>query len=292
MNEACAPAVAPGRPAHEAPAEGGVSGSGHGDLVVERTALRSVLRRARAESPLRFLSPKNHGDAAWVYLSTFGGGLVEGDTVTLDVMVAHDASLLLGTQASTKVYRCSTRTSRHVLRARVQDGGLFVSIPDAVQCYAGARYVENVEIDLDGSASLVLAATFTAGRSARGERWDFARIDARNLVRRDGKPLILDTLLLDSAHGRLRDRMGRFDALTTVVAVGPRAKPVLDAILAQTPVAIGRDSTLLESVSRIGDDALVVRIAATDAQVAARRVRELLVSLPDLLGDDPFARKW
>ena len=38
-------------------------------------------------------------------IGSYGGGLLSGDVVELDVAVERDATLVLGTQASTKVYR-------------------------------------------------------------------------------------------------------------------------------------------------------------------------------------------
>src|SRR5207245_10808543 len=54
-----------------------------GHLAFERAGTATALRRAYAESPLRLLTPRNHGNAAWVYTSTLGGGLLDGDGVRL-----------------------------------------------------------------------------------------------------------------------------------------------------------------------------------------------------------------
>jgi len=72
-----------------------------------------VLASAFATSPLRFLAPRNHGNASWVFLSNLGGGLVDGDRVHLDVEAQQDSTALLGTQASTKVYRSPNGCSQH-----------------------------------------------------------------------------------------------------------------------------------------------------------------------------------
>ena len=39
----------------------------------------------------------------WLYVITFGGGLVEGDDVSLDVKVGEHCTVVVTTQASTKV---------------------------------------------------------------------------------------------------------------------------------------------------------------------------------------------
>src|SRR5690349_4466504 len=111
---------------------------GEAILEVARGEARSVVLRAAARSPLRLLLPRNHGDAIWAYQSSLGGGLVDGDDVTLRVRVGAGAAALVATQASTKVYR-SPRGCRQRVDAEVGDGGLLVLLPDPVVCYAGAR---------------------------------------------------------------------------------------------------------------------------------------------------------
>ena len=77
--------------------------AGSGLVVIAANAGQSVVSRLSASSPLRLLTPKNHGRAAWVYTSTFGGGLVGGDRIRLDVQVGSGAVVFLSTQSATKV---------------------------------------------------------------------------------------------------------------------------------------------------------------------------------------------
>src|SRR5262249_30292242 len=77
----------------------------------------------------------------------------------------------LGTEASTKVSRGRGGACRQALSARVAEDGVLVMVPDPVACFAGARYEQAVRIELAASATLVSVDAFTAGRSARGERW-------------------------------------------------------------------------------------------------------------------------
>src|SRR4051812_7708813 len=78
--------------------------SGHGVLDIARISEKSVVQSAHARSPLKFLNPRNHGQAAWIYTSTYGGGLLGGDSISLRIDVGQDATAVLLTQASTKVY--------------------------------------------------------------------------------------------------------------------------------------------------------------------------------------------
>src|SRR4051812_44461114 len=81
---------------------------------------RSVVTRAAATSPLRLLTPRNAGTGAWLITSSFGGGLLAGDELALSIDVKAGATAYVGSQSSTKVYRCPPgRSSSQHVTARV-----------------------------------------------------------------------------------------------------------------------------------------------------------------------------
>ncbi len=248
---------------------------------------RSIAERLYATSPLRLLEPRGRGPAAWIVCATLGGGLVDGDGVSLDVRVGQGASLLLGTQASTKVYRSPAGTSQRLV-ADVAGGALLAVLPDPVTCFEGARYTQQTTVALAEGASLVLLDAVTAGRSARGERWLFDRYLARIDVTRPGAPLLHDALELDPAHGAVPPRMARFDALYTLVVVGPLVAPLVADALA-LPRPLGHRPDVLVAPSPLGADGVMLRIAARSVEAGSKVVRAALARLADVLGDDPFA---
>jgi len=277
----------------------GALAAGRGRLVVGAHGGRAVLETLAARSPLRLLAPRNHGADAWVYTSTFGGGLVDGDVVGLDVAVREGAGLLLATQASTKVYRSRVGCTQ-VLDARVAGGASLVVLPDPVVCFADARYAQASRIDLGRGGSLLWVDGLSCGRAARGERWQFARYETRTRIERGGAPLVRDATVLDPAHGAVASRMGRWEALFTLFAMGPRfASLAADALAAEAGrrVPAGRAAAAAGDVLEVASplacgEGAVVRIAATSVERATRALRARLARLPALLGDDPFARKW
>jgi urease accessory protein len=276
---------------------------------------KTVVATAFAASPLRLLTPANHGDAAWVFLSSLGGGLVDGDRVDVDVDVGERASALLGTQASTKIYRspaggagCSQRLS-----ARVAAGAVLTVVPDPVVCFAEARYEQAIDIELAPSASLWLIDGYSCGRSARGERWAFSRYASRTTIMRGesgGVRSIVDATRLDPLQGPLAERMGRFDVVLSLLVVGPRFAEVRSAMLASSssssqssrssssssssaaPSSAATSDAVLVSASPIGEDACILRVAAERFESASRVLRSSFALLARALGDDPFARKW
>jgi urease accessory protein len=265
---------------------------GFGDVKVICGPDKSVVSRARATSPLRLLTPANHGDAAWIYTSTYGGGLVDGDVISLRVRVEQGAAAFLSTQASTKVYR-SPRGSDVEMRADIERDGVLVVVPDPVVCFASSRYRQTQRLDVSEGAGLVLVDWVSSGRRASGERWEFDEYVSRTIVRHRSRLLLHDATALRASDGELATRIGRFDVLGLIVIAGEAVEVEAAAILAsvnQLPVT--RRSDLLTSAAPLGESGCVVRIAGGSVEQVGRHIRQLLGFVPALLGDDPWSRKW
>ena len=260
-------------------------------LAFERSGTRTVVRTALAHSPLRLLTPRNHGHAAWAYTSSFGGGLVDGDHVSLEVEVAPAATALLSTQGANRVYR-SPRGCRSDLTARVAEGALLAVVPDPTVCFTGARYAQTLDVRLTAGASLVLVDVVTSGRDASGERWAFSHYTSTLRVHVDGRALVDERWLLDPAHGPLAERLGRFNAMASVLLVGPALASAREALASEvSALPVASRAALIASVSPLGTEGLLLRAAAVSVEELLRATRGWLSFLPALLGDDPWARR-
>lgn len=254
---------------------------GRGLLSVHALATgASRLHRVLATSPLRLLTPDNHGRASWVYPSSFGGGFVNGDHVELTIDVGERAALFLGAQAQAKAYRGE---SSQRVRATVAGGGLFVTVPEPTACFAGATHAQTCEVDLAADASAVLVDGFSAGRAAYGEAWAFDAFAQTTTVRRDGRLLAHDSLRLGADA---KTQVGAFHAFANVLLFGP----IGARLAAHAPSAGEVSKDLVLARSALGDG-VAVRLAASSTERLASAVRRVLVGLADELGDDPFARK-
>jgi urease accessory protein len=267
---------------------------GAGKLQFEDVRGKTVLTRAIAASPLRVLNPKNTGESAWVYLATYGGGLVGGDALDISIDVGRRAAALVATQASTKVYRSPLGASQR-LHARAADGSLLVLLPDPVTAFAGSRYAQEQHVELDEAASLVLVDWLTAGRMASGERWQFDGYTSRTFVRRSGALLLHDAMSLTPGDGSIAGRMNRFNCVATVIMTGPAVQAAaarLDGEIGTAPLARQADMLMSAAPLAGGDTGTLVRVAGMSVEQVGGALRRLLNFVPSLLGDDPWSCKF
>ncbi len=262
-------------------------GHGFGSVAARFEGGRTVLSKVHATSPLRFVRPTFPGTrSATVCLLTFGGGLVDGDAIDVDLRVEAGATLVVFTQATTKAFRGS---SRQTIRAEVH--GTLVFLPDPVACFAGSRYRQRVDITLHGDGSAVTLDGFTSGRAAFGDRWAFDGLDLATTVRARGtgegaSVIVRDALRLDRNDGSIAARLDRFEAFATVLAVGPRVAPVVTSILEASIVT----EELVAAPSPLPCGS-VVRIAAVSPSRALEEARARLRNLADIDVVDPFASR-
>jgi len=264
--------------------------------VIEVVDGHSVVTSDRGSAPLKLLCPSRRGPAAWVYTSSFGGGLVAGDVIDLSMNIGPQAQAVLTTQASTKVYHARrSGPAKQILKATVATDGLLVVWPDFITLFEDAAYEQQQTFNLAADASLVLLEVMTCGRLAMGERWAFDRYASRNTVHIDGVPAVIDSLHLDHQTAGLTHplRAGRFNAMATLHLIGPRVKEHADALAAhwRNTELPDKDADLMLAVSSTDHGALL-RGAATDTETLLAAIYESTTPLFDDLDFRPWERKW
>ncbi|MCO5573076.1 hypothetical protein L7F22_026841 [Adiantum nelumboides] len=146
-----------------------------------RNALARSLRVAGAGADHRKEDDGEEGQRqqkkaiAALYVVGYGGGLVSGDTVSLDIDVGSHCTLLLLTQGSTKVFKQRFSRGRidggggtsQTFRLLVRRWATLIVLPDPVTCFKRAVYDQTQRFDLRCAAtsSLVLLDWFTPGRT-------------------------------------------------------------------------------------------------------------------------------
>ncbi|HZV34132.1 MAG TPA: urease accessory protein UreD [Verrucomicrobiae bacterium] len=239
--------------------------------------------------------PRPRGPSVLAYFSNYGGGLVAGDEINVTIELDASTRCYFATQASTKVYRNTNRLPcGHTLTAKLGRESLLVLAPDPVQAFAGSHYYQHQEFYLERGAGLVLVDWLSSGRAERGERWAFERYESRNEIFVEGRRLVMDSLLLDPADGAIEGkyRMGRFNCLAMMVIIGGELRKIAAELLARfSKLPVRRGAALICSASPMGDG-LLIRIAGEHFEEVRKEINQSLDFLPQVLHDDPRARKW
>lgn len=184
------------------------------------------------------------GDVCHLYVLHPPGGVVGGDTLTINTDIHQRASSLLTTPGATKFYRSQGQTAHQQQNLSVAKHGSLEWLPQENIYFPGAQARVNTKVNLAADASFIGWETHCLGLPANNESFSTGQLQLDFSLTRDERPIILERIQINAA---------RLNAPT-----GLRANPVM-AMLVASPA----DSNLLEQVREILSDASDHLIAAT-----------------------------
>lgn len=233
------------------PPSASTPGSGHITSVLLPNG-HSHLSTITYQYPLKLISPPRNTQqhlSALVFLLSYGGGLVGGDTISLNITAGAGSRLSVVTQGHTKIFKSASPeiTTRQNLDVVIEDGAALCLLPDPVQPFAESVYEQTQIFKLRGEgASLCLLDWVTQGRKARGEDWDLVRWTGRNEVwwsgpasSEKGRLLVRDAVKLDRGAPlspsvkELRNTMHGTGVFGTLILRGPATKALGAFFLAE-----------------------------------------------------------
>lgn len=213
---------------------------------------KQVLTDLTYQYPLKLIAPDPHNSAQQkhvtvVFLLTYGGGLVGGDTINLKVSLAEYTRLVLVTQGSTKLFKSPTRAikSCQTINVTVGQGAALCYLPDPTQPFAESVYAQrqNFFVHPNGHSSLCVLDWVSEGRRARGESWHLWSWQGRNEIREldqaSGQPdrlLLRDSVMLNDDSGPgggLLDKTNGMGVFGSLILSGPLFKPLGQFFLAE-----------------------------------------------------------
>lgn len=226
----------------------------------------------------RALYPERHWpELAHLLVTMPTGGFVQGDAVSMRAVAHGGARAHLTSQSATRAYRCEAAPIEQHITLEARGDSLLEWWPDPLIPFAGTRLDQRIELVVDEAATMLVADCWLAGRIARGEVHQYARLGFRTVARcPDGTVLFRDTLRLEPGRqaapsvGLLGDALavGSFFLLGPDVA-GRLERPLGDRLAASLS---GR-----AAVSRLPSDAgLLVRVLARRSDDLRTIQREML----------------
>ena len=272
----------------------GHDAAGIGHIEVTRSAGRSVVSRAYATSPLRLLTPRNHGDAAWIYTASYGGGLLGGDRVAMSVRVEGGARAFLSDAGLHEDLSLGPAGSPRAVRDHRPVRRSWSCWPDPVVCFAGSSYRQRQQFDVDGSGGLVLVDWMTSGRRGSASAGGSTRYDSRLTIRVDGR-----LVLLRRPGARRRRRRSARRGWGDSTSSAPRRSSARRCAARSMKYLRGSRRSHSNAAPTCSCRwrpsptwAASFASPADPCRTSARVLRHNLAFVPALLGDDPWARKW
>jgi len=159
-----------------------------------------------------------------VQMSSYGGGMLQGDRVALDIRCGAGTGLLLKSQANTHVYRNETGAETvQQLVARCEEHANVKVLPEPLVLHAQSGLRQFQQWDLAATTDFILVDWMQSGRSESEEQFAFSSFESHVLLLVDGKPVLEENLMCHPALADPRNaaRFGPYDLLLSAYLLGP-----------------------------------------------------------------------
>lgn len=198
------------------------------ELTFEAGANGTTLVRDYATAPFHVsgtLDHDPHPDGSTVFVQSPSGSVAQGDRHQVDIGVGSDAVAHVSTQSSTKVHSMTHNYAAVEGSLTVESGGHLDYVPEPTILHPGARYCQDLTVEMRPGATAFLADVLVPGRLARGERFAFERYLSRVRVRGPEGLLFADTAHVapEEADPTAPGVVGEFSVYGTLFVVAPDA---------------------------------------------------------------------
>ncbi len=173
-----------------------------------------MLAASRQEPPLQVVRAFETPDgSALVHLLNVSGGLLGGDRLKVEVRVGAGACAQVTTTGATRLYRPRSEAPAtvQVNDFTVEENALLEYVPDPLIPFARARFCQQSVIRLGKEAGLFWWEIVAPGREARGELFEYERVELEAEIQVRGRTVALERSRLEP----------RARALSSLARLGP-----------------------------------------------------------------------
>ena len=141
----------------------------------------TILRVKRQEPPWKIIRGfQVPSGETLTHLHNISGGILDGDSLECRIDVAPGAQAQVTTTGATRVYRSRSkqRTASQRSIVTVRPRAYLEYLPDQLIPFAGARFEQSAEVELEDGASLIWWDKVAPGREASGEIFRYESVAA------------------------------------------------------------------------------------------------------------------
>lgn len=232
--------------------------------------------RVYFQNPLRIIHPLTvqEGGPSLLYLMCMTAGLLDGDGQLVDLDVGPGVRCFVTNQSASRIHPCPRYHASSRFDLKVARDAVLCLMPGPTIPFAGSRYYQRTQIDLEPGGHVVWGDILLPGRTryARSpERFTFDRLIQELRIRRDGRLVFHERFAWAGpwSDETIRWKMGDAEASANLFISGPFP---LEAIpeLPEGEAALQTTAFGDTCVRLIGRDAeQVIAVAARVALTAA-----------------------
>lgn len=233
---------------------------------------KTALMQCRFRLPLQVLAPAELPDGtACLMLLNPTGGIVGGDSLSIQIVQEEGTRVCLTTPSATRVYRTLDRPASQNTILMVGEDASVEYLPDHVIPYSGSDFRQSLHVEMAAGSAGIFWDALAAGRVARGECWEFRELDFRTEIYMRGRGVFLNRIRIRPGVADPR-QLGVTDGFSYVAMLLVLADRLTDwnEVVATMTADIARVPEVCAGVSALTSSGCVVKVLAHTASDMAR----------------------
>lgn len=252
---------------------------------------KTILQDSRHNGPFTVQRPFYPEDGVChVILLHPPGGLVEGDSLTLNVTCNTGSHALLTTPSAGKVYECSQHAARQTQNLILNGNSVLEWFPQETILYQNALAELTTKVQLSDSAQYAGWEIVCLGRPISEDYFTRGRFTQAIEIYRDDQPVLLERVELCQDEDRQMQQhpwlLAGYCAVATLILTGANAEHLEQARAIVTAANEKSQRQALQAGITLLDDVLVCRALAQQSRV----IKGLFVELWSHLREPIYGR--
>lgn len=202
-------------------------------IDVENIHGKSISTTLVCQNPHKWIPTKSVCGEFSVFSSSYGGGLVQGDHVNIDINVHANAHLCIRSQGNQHVYKNNGSSLKVIqnMNIHLANDARLAILTEPVVLHQKADFHQSYCIKLDRKSEFLLIDSFTSGRNECGEAFLFKDYRSELSFEVDQEIVMLDHFGLQPSSQPLNasSSCGRYHYFVHIYCFGQRAERWLNS---------------------------------------------------------------
>ncbi len=257
----------------------------------------------RNQKPIKILSPKSHAKNFHLTTTNYGGGLVQGDQILINILANKNTTSVLTSQANNRIYKTENdKTCSIHQQIELKENACFFQLNDPLVLQKDSNLFQDLKCNMPKNSNFILLDWVSTGRVLSNEHIEFDYFYSQAEVVYDGKKIVSDKFYLTPKKNNCTSPallsnhttfinfylVGEPKRIATIFA---HCEKVLENWLKKETKA---KPTFVASADCIHSNLYILRASSTETRILWKFVKEIssVFTLTEMLSFNPYDRKY
>ena len=273
------------------------------EIIIKNINGSTKATTIRNQKPIKILNPKSHPKNCHLVTTNYGGGIVQGDTISINILSNRNTTCLLSSQANNRVYKNDKNKSCSIhQKIELKENVCFIQLNDPLVLQKNSDLKQALKCNMPKNSIFILLDWVSSGRILSNESAEFRNFNSLTEVYYDGRKILFDKFFLNPHKTNCLSPASLFNHTTFInlYLIGESKKIAM--IFAQCEKTLKTwlnketkaKPRFVASLDTINPNLHILRSSATETEILWEFVKEIsrVFDNKELLSFNPYDRKY